>query len=75
MAPALVNTRPCFSSGGTDFDPPFDMAADIAQRYINNSIILFIFMTDGGSSYPSRGIQRLRSLQSSYPNKFKYAGI
>ena len=32
-------------------------------------------MTDGGASYPSNGIQALKRLQTSNPNKLKYAGI
>ena len=51
------------------------MAAQIAGSYITNSTVVFIFMTDGGASYPSNGIQALRNLQSRYPNKMKYAGI
>jgi hypothetical protein len=51
------------------------MAANLAQKYITNSIVLFIFMTDGGSSYPTAGVQKLRNIQANNPNKFKYAGI
>ena len=51
------------------------MAAQIAVKYIASSIIVFIFMTDGGASYPTSGIQALKKLQSNYPNKMKYAGI
>ena len=64
-----------FRSGGTDFDPPFNMAANLATKYINNSIVIFIFMTDGGANYPTNGIAAMKRLQSTYPNKLKYAGI
>jgi len=75
MVPSSVSKPHYYQGGGTNFDPPFDMAANLAQKYISNSIILFIFMTDGGSSYPVSGVQKLRSLQANNPNRFKYAGI
>ena len=64
-----------FRSGGTDFDPPFNMAAGLASKYIESSIVVFIFMTDGGANYPAAGISALKKLQNTYPNKLKYAGI
>ena len=51
------------------------MAAGIATNYIANSTVVFIFMTDGGASYPSAGIKALKDLMVKHPNKFKYAGI
>jgi len=74
-APGQVNTNlPC-RGGGTIFDPPFNLAASLAAKYISTATIVFIFMTDGGASYPSTGIQALKQLQKSYPNKLKYVGI
>ena len=32
-------------------------------------------MTDGYASYPTKGIQRLKELQTNNPGKFNYAGI
>ena len=75
MIPGLVNTNPNFTNGGTSFDPPFDKAADLAQKYINSSIVLFIFMTDGEAQYPVSGIQRLKAIQANNPTRLKYAGI
>jgi hypothetical protein len=51
--PSKVNTNPPFKGGGTNFALPFSKAAEIAGKYISNSVIVFIFMTDGGASYPS----------------------
>ena len=73
--PSQVNPNLNFRGGGTDFDPPFNEAARIARKYIDNSIIMFIFMTDGGANYPTNGIQALKSLQMTHPNKLHYAGI
>ena len=73
--PSQVNPNLSFRGGGTDFDPPFNEAARIARKYIDNSIIVFIFMTDGGASYPTNGVQALKSLQMVHPNKLHYSGI
>jgi len=35
-------------------------AARIAKNYIKESIIVFIFMTDGGDSFPTTGIKALK---------------
>ena len=51
------------------------MAAGLASKYIESSIVVFIFMTDGGANYPAAGISALKKLQNTYPNKLKYAGI
>ena len=64
-----------FSSGGTEFGPPFNMAASLAEKYIANSIVVFIFMTDGGAGLPTNGIAALKKLQTKNPNQLKYAGI
>ena len=75
LNPTQVNTNVPFKSGGTNFDPPFNMAASLATKYIVNSIVVFIFMTDGGAGLPTNGIAALKKLQTTYPNKLKYAGI
>jgi hypothetical protein len=49
-----------FRGGGTVFDPPFIEAARLAKKYIDQSIIVFIFMTDGGASFPTNGIKALK---------------
>ncbi len=51
------------------------MAATIATKYISQATVVFIFMTDGGASYPSAGIQSLKKLQTSFIDRLKYAGI
>jgi len=33
--------------GDTRFNPPFLLAAQIATKYIDKAIVVFIFMTDG----------------------------
>ena len=73
--PSQVNPNLSFRGGGTDFDPPFNEAARIAQKYIDKSIIVFIFMTDGGANLPTKGIQALKSLQMTHPDKLHYSGI
>lgn len=70
-----VNLNLPYGGGGTDFDSPFNMAAQLAARYINNSIIVFVFMTDGESGYPNSGVQALKILQRDNPNRLQYAGI
>ena len=73
--PSQVNPNLSFGGGGTNFDPPFNEAARIARKYIDKSIIVFIFITDGGASYPTKGIQALKSLKISHPKKLYYSGI
>ena len=75
QSPAQVNTNMPCRGGGTDFDPPFNLAASLASNYITSSIVVFIFMTDGGAGYPTNGIAALKRLQIAHPNKLKYAGI
>lgn len=64
-----------YKGGTTNFEPLFDEAARIAQYYIDNSIIVFIFMTDGFADYPIDAIQDLKKIKLDYPDKFHYAGI
>ena len=73
--PASVNTHPAYRGGGTNFNEPFEMAATIAERYIDKAIVLFIFMTDGGARYPASGMNSLRKLQADHPGKLRYSGI
>ena len=70
-----MNTNPDFIGGGTDFNNPFNKAAQIATKYIADATIVLIFMTDGYAEYPKKGIQALQNLQTRYPDKFKYSGI
>ena len=51
------------------------MAVSLVKKYIEESIVVFIFMTDGGADYPINGVIALNKLQKKHPNKFKYAGI
>lgn len=51
--PDQINTNIPFNDGGTNFDPPFNMAATLAARYIQQSSVVFICMTDGGALYPT----------------------
>ena len=57
------------------FEYPFDMAADIAQAYIEDSFIVFVFMTDGSAVFPVKGTDRMKKLQLDHPKKFYYIGI
>ena len=52
-----INLDLPYKSGGTNFEPPFSLAAELSARYINNFETVFIFMTDGQASYPEQGIQ------------------
>ncbi len=45
------------------------------QRYVQGAKIRFIFMTDGGDSYPSTQVSSIKSLKNLYPNKIEYYGI
>ena len=45
-----------YGDGGTDFEAAFRQAYDVANSYIHQETIIFIFMTDGGASYPSKSI-------------------
>lgn len=45
-----------FANTGTDFEAAFRQAYDVANKYIHQEAIVFIFMTDGGASYPSNSI-------------------
>jgi hypothetical protein len=38
-------------------------------KYVANSKIKFIFMTDGGDSYPSTQVDKINALKKQYPNK------
>jgi len=73
--PSQVNPNLSFRGGKTNFEPPFNEAAKIAGKYIDKSIIVFIFMTDGGASFPTNGIKALKQLQINHPKKLHYAGI
>lgn len=64
-----------YSGGGTNFDPPFIEAASIAARYINDAVIVFIFMTDGEAPYPTKGMEAFKKLKAKYGNRLKYSGI
>jgi hypothetical protein len=70
-----INMNMSCQGGNTSFDPPFEMAAKMAAKYIDKAAVVFIFMTNGGANYPFNGIQSLKKLQQTYPNKLKYAGI
>ena len=64
-----------YGGGGTYFEPVFQAAYNIAQKTIQNEIILFIFMTDGGSSYPSNEVSQFQQMMKQYPKRFIYSGI
>jgi hypothetical protein len=63
LSPDQINQNIPFSSGGTNFDPPFNMAASLAAKYIQESAVVFICMTDG-ASYPTQGVRALKKLQT-----------
>jgi len=44
-------------------------------KYVTSAKIRYIFMTDGGDSYPSAQVTQIKSLRNSYPNKIEYSGI
>ncbi len=75
LSPDQINQNIPFSSGGTNFDPPFNMAASLAAKYIQESAVVFICMADGETSYPTEGIRALKKLQADNPEKLYYAGI
>lgn len=56
QSPDQIDTNLECKGGGTEFDPPFIMAADIATKYIEHATVIFIFMTDGCGSYPKKGM-------------------
>ena len=64
-----------YNGGGTNFEYPFLMAAEMAEKYIEDSFIVFIFMTDGSAVFPVKGTTALKKLQSDHPKKFYYIGI
>ena len=74
-APENINKKLPYSGGGTNFNRAFEATIELAQKYISKSIILFIFMTDGQSSYPDAEIAKLSKLQKDNPNMLKFSGI
>jgi hypothetical protein len=42
---------------------------------VSSAVIKFIFMTDGGDSYPSDPVYNIRLLQIIHPKKIEYYGI
>lgn len=44
-------------------------------KYVGGAKIKYIFMTDGGDSYPSTQVNQIRLLQNSNPGKIEYYGI
>lgn len=73
--PSKVNLDIKQSGGLTSFDPPFNLAAKIASKYITNATVVFIFMTDEWADSPLEGIKAMKNLQTNYPDKLLYRGI
>jgi hypothetical protein len=38
-------------------------------KYVGGSSIKYVFMTDGGDSYPSSQVTQIKALKASYPSK------
>ena len=65
----------CAGGEGITFEKPFQKAAEYANKYIEDAIIGFIFMTDGKDDYPRIGVRQLKSIQEKYRSKWYYNGI
>lgn len=76
VKPGQINVHNIpFSGRGTDFEAAFREAYNVANRYIRQETVIFIFMTDGGATYPQTSIRLLEGLMTNYPKKFTYSGI
>lgn len=45
------------------------------RAYVSASKIKFIFMTDGGDSYPMEEVNLIKELKNKNPNRIEYSGI
>ena len=45
------------------------------RKYVNDSMIVFIFMTDGEDRLPISQINQIKQLRASSKNKIHYCGI
>jgi hypothetical protein len=44
----------------TKFEPPFKEAYFIANMHIKNKTTVFVFMTDGLSTFPNEGVKQFK---------------
>lgn len=69
VSPSQVNFRVFPRLGGNNFLDTFSKAYKIMNEWVGHSKIKFIFMTDGGCSYPSTAISMIKMLQMRNPDK------
>ena len=61
-------------NGGTDFDSPLNMARGLMERHnAQYDSFVFVMMSDGGSGYPSNGVESIK--KSPARNKLKFKAI
>jgi hypothetical protein len=61
--------------GGNNFVDTFGKAYNLMTKYVGSAKIKYIFMTDGGSMYPSDQVANIKKLKASYAGKIEYYGI
>jgi Mg-chelatase subunit ChlD len=64
-----------YLSGGTNFDSPLLLAAEIARKCIGKYKVVVILMTDGQAPFPFEGVKAMKAMQGVSNNVLKYAGI
>lgn len=45
------------------------------SKYVGGAKINFVFMTDGGDSYPSSQVSQIKDLKNKNPDKIDYFGV
>ena len=59
-------------NGGTDFNPPLNMARCLMEKYFDHFDSFFLVMiASGEASYPSNGIENLKKSPAKIKLKFK----
>lgn len=74
MTPNGVNTNIKPRYGGNNFNDTFTKVNSLVQKYKGVNI-KFIFMTDGGCSFPSAQVQALKTFKNTAGNNLEYYGI
>ena len=61
-------------NGGTDFNPPLNLARGLMEKYHDHyDSFVFVMMSDGESGYPSTGVESIK--KSPAKNKLKFKSI
>ncbi len=68
-----LNIKPRYQ--GNNFADTFEKAYNLMTKYVNESKIKFVFMTDGGAIYPLAQVNQIKVLKNAYPDKIQYFGI